>query len=152
MKATSALFSTPFYPTASCRSQSLHPSFRVNTLCLLQVINASSLTHCLNLDTLKLPQTAERKRKSNLKIAFGLDFFFQVNGCSTLTLVQPPSMSPFLHSLIPCLAPFSPCFIYNARRRVIDGNSGDLWNFHTHSHHFPHRLHLSFTSCPPALT
>lgn len=98
--------------------------------CLLQVMNASSLAPCLGLDTLKLPQAVERRGKKNLKIAFGLGFFW-ANGCPLVTLLQPPCHS----ALYP---PSPPLFMCKDGRWVIDGNSADFCYFHTYMHtHMP---------------
>lgn len=110
--------------------------------CLLQVMNASSLAHCLGLDTLKLPQAGERRGKEELKIAFGLGFFW-ANDCPFVTLFQPPC-----HSLFSALHPVK----RGEGMRVIDGNSADLCYFHTYMHTLSPPLASCFSSSPPALT
>lgn len=132
--------------------------------CLLQVMNASSFSHSLTLDTLKLTQAVERSGKRNLKIAFGQGFFFsfeKANGCPSLTLLQPRCHSSF--------TPLFPSSHLPSSLYVQGGKVGYWWLFcrplyfhtpiHTHTDAHTHTLapfpptgHLSFSISPSALT
>lgn len=105
-------------------------------------MNVSSLAHCLGLDLwyyLKLGRV-----KTNFKIA-SIQDFFGANGCisglalATLSPVFPSSHRPSLHTR-------------RGGGLLMTTLQTSATSTYTHSHHFPRRPHLSFSSSPLAPT